>query len=240
MELSAPIYALKRRAKILSRSESIPLHAALDRIAGQEGFATWSLLASTLCSRGPAGDLLRFLKPGDVALLGARPGHGKTLLGLELAARSVKAGSAAWFFTLEWTMADVLRGLQAVGESASTLTEAFNFDDSDQICASYIVSRLAGANSGTIAVIDYLQLLDQKRGNPELAVQVRELRAFARDTGVILVLISQIDRWFDGAATTEKSLPGLNNVRLPNPLDLTLFDKACFMHNGSVQLSNCR
>ena len=35
MKLSAPIYHLKRTAKILSREENIPLHEALDRIAEQ-------------------------------------------------------------------------------------------------------------------------------------------------------------------------------------------------------------
>jgi hypothetical protein len=42
MKLSAPLYHLKRKAKILSRAENIPLHEALDRIARQEGFGGWS------------------------------------------------------------------------------------------------------------------------------------------------------------------------------------------------------
>src|SRR5215470_17176943 len=46
MKLSAPIFILKQQAKALSRSEKIPLHAALDRIANREGFAAWSLLAA--------------------------------------------------------------------------------------------------------------------------------------------------------------------------------------------------
>ena len=46
MKLSAPIYQLKRNAKRLSREEKIPLHEALDRVAAQEGFGGWSLLAA--------------------------------------------------------------------------------------------------------------------------------------------------------------------------------------------------
>ena len=34
-KLSAPIYRLKRKAKLLSREKNIPLHEALDRIAEQ-------------------------------------------------------------------------------------------------------------------------------------------------------------------------------------------------------------
>ncbi len=46
MKLSAPLYHLKRKARLLSRSENIPLHQALDRVARQEGFDGWSLLAA--------------------------------------------------------------------------------------------------------------------------------------------------------------------------------------------------
>ena len=66
-------------------------------------------------------------------------------------------------------------------------------------------------------VVDYLQLLDQKRGDPELMVQVRALQSFARDRGLIIVFISQIDRSYDPSM---KSCPISGDVRLPNPLDL--------------------
>lgn len=83
-------------------------------------------------------------------------------------------------------------------------------------------------------VIDYLQLLDQKRENLALAVQVRVLKAFARDRGLIVVFISQIDRSYDPVA---KPLPGLADVRLPNPLDLSLLNWTCFLNNGAIQVS---
>ena len=85
---------------------------------------------------------------------------------------------------------------------------------------------------GTLVVVDYLQLLDQKRENPELMVQVRALQSFARDRGLIFVFISQIDRSYD---PLKKPCPDLEDVRLPNPLDLSLFTKTCFLNNGEVQ-----
>jgi len=45
MRLTAPVYQLRRKARLLSHDARIPLHEALDRIAAQEGFAGWSLLA---------------------------------------------------------------------------------------------------------------------------------------------------------------------------------------------------
>ena len=49
----------------------------------------------------------------------------------------------------------------------------------------------------------------------------------------LLVFISQIDRSFDPSI---ERCPGLNHVRLPNPLDLKLFNKACFLHNGELEV----
>ncbi|TGR60188.1 DNA helicase, partial [Mesorhizobium sp. M2D.F.Ca.ET.223.01.1.1] len=46
MRLSAPVYYLKRQARLLSRGENVPLHQALDRVAAREGFGSWSLLAA--------------------------------------------------------------------------------------------------------------------------------------------------------------------------------------------------
>jgi hypothetical protein len=235
MKLSVPVYSLKRLAKDLSREKKIPLHAALNRIAQEEGFASWSLLAARLSAQSPAHELRSRLAPGDLVLLGARPNHGKTLMGLELAIHAVQSGGHAWFFSLEWNMGDLLGGLRTLGEDPSAIGERFGFDNSNAICAAHIIDRLAAAASGTVVVIDYLQLLDQKRENPELAVQVRSLKAFARERGLILVFISQIDRSYDPVA---KPLPGLADVRLPNPLDLSLFDWTCFLNNGAIHMSD--
>jgi replicative DNA helicase len=232
MKLSAPIYHLKRKAKLQSRQEDIPLHKALNRIAAQEGFGSWSLLAAKASATAPAGKLFARLAPGDLVLVGARPGQGKTLMSLELAVEAMGSGNRAVFFTLEYTEKDVLDRFRAIGVDRADFADLFEFDCSDAISADYIVKRLAAAPRGTLVVIDYLQLLDQKRENPELNAQVRTLEAFARGSGLIFVFISQIDRSYD---LSTKPCPGLEDVRLPNPLDLKIFSKTCFLNNGEVQ-----
>jgi len=232
MKLSAPIYRLKRKARLLSRRQNIPLHEALDRIAIEEGFGGWSLLSARASEVAPAGRLFARLAPGDLLLVGARPGQGKTLMSLELAVEAMRAGNRSVFFSLEYTEKDILDRFRDIGVDWTQFDRLFEFDSSDTISADYIVSALASAPRGTLVVVDYLQLLDQKRENPDLALQVRTLKSFARDRGLIVVFISQIHRSYDPSL---KQFPDVSDVRLPNPLDLTLFDKTCFLNAGAVR-----
>jgi replicative DNA helicase len=233
MKLSAPIYILKQQARAFSRKEKIPLHTALDRIANREGFGTWSLLAAKLSSDESSATLFSQLHPGGLVLLGARPGQGKTLLSVGLAIECMERGNRAAFFTLDFTQADIARCFGVLNKDVATFRDRFLIDDSDEISADYIVGRLASEPSNMLVVVDYLQLLDQKRDNPSLMDQVVELKRFARERQLIIVCLSQISRSYDPAS---KACPGLTDVRLPNPLDLRLFDKACFLNRGKMQV----
>jgi replicative DNA helicase len=232
MKLSKPVHRLKDEAKRLSRDLRLPLHAALDRVAASEGFARWSLLAARASQPEPAAGILARLQPGDLLLIGARPGQGKTLMGLRLAIEAMRLGRRAFFFTLEYTEREVRERLDRLGADWAALAPLLEIDASDAVSADHIVERLASAASGDVAVIDYLQLLDQRRENPGMGEQVRMLRAFARARGLTIAFLSQIDRRYDPAA---KELPDMEDIRLPNPLDLGLFDKACFLGNGQAR-----
>ncbi|GJL80521.1 MAG: hypothetical protein DHS20C01_01550 [marine bacterium B5-7] len=174
------------------------------------------------------------MNPGDLVLLGARPGHGKTLMSLELVVEAVKSGRRGWFFSLEYNEIDVRNRLKAIDGNSTIFSDRCKFDCSDAISADYIIDQLALSPRGTVVVIDYLQLLDQKRENPELMVQVRTLKRFACDRGLIIVFVSQIDRSYDPSA---RLCPDISDVRLPNPLDLMLFNKTCFLNNGEVRIT---
>ena len=115
-------------------------------------------------------------------------------MGLELAVEAMKAGQRSTFFTLEYTEKEVLDRFRAIGVDRAQFGGLFELDSSDTISADHIARRMATAPRGTVVVVDYLQLLDQKRDNPELMEQVRALKALARDKGLIVMMISQIDR----------------------------------------------
>ncbi|WP_373414819.1 DNA helicase [Ensifer aridi] len=235
MRLSAPIYQLKRRAKLMARDKKIALYEALNRIAREEGFAAWSLLSSQVALNSPSKAVLSRLTNGDMLLLGARPGHGKTLLGLELLLEAAREGRKAVFFTLEYTEKETRERIRSLEGDVNGIGDRLEIVTSDEICADYIMRRLSGSPRGTVAVIDYLQVLDQQRTKPALLDQMFALRDFARKTGIALVFISQIDRSFDPES---KPVPDIRDIRLPNPVDLTFFTKACFLHSGEAQLQD--
>lgn len=64
MKLSAPIYRLKRQAKILARQTDKPLNQTLDTIARQEGYRSWSHLSAKAGAKSVAVRLLDRLQPG--------------------------------------------------------------------------------------------------------------------------------------------------------------------------------
>ncbi len=231
MRLSVPIYQLKRRAKLLARDEKIPLHEAQDRIAREEGFNAWSALSARLAANPTASALLPNLAEGDMLLIAARPGQGKTLMGLRLLLDAARDGRRAVFFTLEYNDQQAMQRIQSLDETAAKHTP--EIVTSGDISADFITQYLSGSPRGTVAVIDYLQILDQQRSKPSLSDQMRVLSKFAQENGVILAFISQIDRFFDPA---RHPLPDLSDVRLPNPIPAGVFSKACFLDAGEARL----
>ncbi len=231
MRISAPIYRLKRDARALARQGGIALSEALDRVARREGFQGWSHL-SARAGQNPARRLLRTLSPADLVLLAARPGQGKTLLATELAALTAAAGSRAFIFSLEETTGTITQRLAGLGRPYPDLKEKLVLDTSDEICADHIVRRLTD-DAPALAVVDYLQLLDQRRSTPPLAEQILTLKDHAVRSGTVFMLISQIDRAFE---TSARSMPVLSDIRLPNPVDLGVFSKTCFLHEGTLQI----
>jgi replicative DNA helicase len=232
MKLSAPIFVLKAQAKEVKKSKSIQLSEALNQIAQREGYVSWSLLQSKAGDTYPktSDEILDYLIPGDLVLIGSRPGLGKTAFALRLLLQAVDEGKRCFFFTLEYSRREVAAKAAEINELIGDNDPKLTFDFSDEISSDYIIQKTKGQlELGSLIAVDYLQLLDQKRSKPELQTQIERLKEFAREQKCILVFISQVDRTFDSSG---KIPPTLKDVRLPNPLDLDIFNKALFFHNG--------
>jgi replicative DNA helicase len=224
---------LKSKARKLRRAEGITLCEALDRVARAEGYPSWSLLV-TRAGRQANDKLLDRVDPGDLVLVGARPGQGKTVWALKLLTEALHQRRPGGFFSLLNDPPNIDALLASVGERISTFSGTLVVDHSDEVCAQYIIETMRPCvTEKSVVVIDHLQLLDQRRRSPELQQQVNELDAFAKQTGAVLVIISQIHSSFD---QQNKRLPTAENVRLPNVLDLSIFDKLMFLHGGRSRL----
>jgi len=202
-------------------------------MARKEGFIAWSQLAFQVSRRGLTGSILPALAEGEMILCGGRPGQGKTLWGMQLLLDAIKEGRRGIFFTLEFTDAEAGQYFRDLSDSACRISIQPEIVTSDDICADLIIRHLEGAERGTVAVVDYLQLLDQCRDKPILSEQMSDLKRFTDLSGVIIAFLSQIDRSY---ASRDKSLPDLEDVRLPNAIDMSVFTKACFLHKGRSRM----
>ncbi len=240
LQLSAPIFVLKSEAKELKRTTGVTLLAALNQIARLEGFSSWSLLLAKAESFRPQTreEILEYINPGDLLLVASRPGQGKTIFTLRLLVQALAQKRKCFFFTLDYTRKEVAARLAAIDETICENHPLLKLDFSDEISAAYIVQKTRRElTPGSLIAIDFLQLLDQRRTKPALQAQVEQLKDFAKEQKCIVILISQIDRAFDQEIDRP---PKLADVRLPNPVDLNLFNKSLLLHKGRVKFAGPR
>lgn len=237
MKLSAPIYRLKSQAKALKQQQNIVLSEALNIVARQQGYASWSLLVSKHKNPLPNHyhEVLDYLNPGDLVLLAARPAVGKVRFAAGLIAQTHKQlRPTSYLFTMVEREQVLQKRISAYFSEPGDSAAYCRIDSSDDICAEYIQSVVGeNFNPGLLVVVDYLQMLDEKRINPPLQQQILTLQQFAKDSGCIIVFICQIDRNIEAR---QDQRPSLDDIRLPNPLDLGLFNKIIFLYRQTEQL----
>lgn len=238
MKLSAPIHVLKAEAQLLKKEKSITNTEALDLIAKREGFDSWSLLQSKKDDMFPKSydEILGFFNPGDIALIGARPSKGKTVFTMGLFVQAIQKKAAKNFcFSLAEVHKDIAKRIAVYDESLGENNVYFELDYSNDISADYIIEKTKKSISkGSLIVIDYLQLLDEKRSNPPLQVQVEKLKNYAKEKECVVIFISQLGRELENRAD---KIPTMNDIRLPNPLELKFFNKIMLLHKEDEKSS---
>jgi len=190
------------------------------------------------------GDLDRYLaglKPGQVVVIAARPGGGKTSLALNLAVHVTREYGPALFFSLEMTRAELADRMLALGSGVPVSrinkgrleTEHIDaiaaqaasdgiaglplwVDDDPTIGADRMLStsrRAVRRHSTRLIVVDYLQLIapENPRDNrtQQVGLLARRMKKLARECGVPLLLLSQLNREVESRSSGEPMLADL-------------------------------
>lgn len=166
-------------------------------------------------------------KPGELIIIAARPGIGKTTLAVNFAINSaLKYGKTVAMFDLEMSSLqvaqrficatgrvpmDMVKGGTKDNNAWATLFETkkllensnIYIDDTTTITPAEILSkcrRLKSQNGLDMVIIDYLQLMKAEKANKdgsrqqEVADLTRSIKLAARELGVPILLLSQLNR----------------------------------------------
>src|SRR5690606_38762536 len=119
-----------------------------------------------------------------------------------------------YFFTLAEVGRDIVGRIAIYDETIGNLNEHLGFiavDYSNEISADYIIEKTkATIEKESVIVIDYLQMLDERRTNPPLQEQVEKLKKYAKETGCIIIFLSQVRREIENQSD---QTPRLEDIR---------------------------
>lgn len=183
--------------------------------------------------------LLRGLKSGQMWVVAARPGVGKTSLGLQIALQAASAGHPSLLFSLEMSSTEL--GIRLLS-NVSGVEITGGMTDAEQHAVALAAKRIsslpividdvpgglgaAELRSRTrravhrrgveLVVVDYLQLMhtaDRKNStrDREVAELSRAVKIMARELGVCVILISQLNRGLEHRANGEPMLSDLRD-----------------------------
>jgi replicative DNA helicase len=175
-------------------------------------------------------DALMSIRPGQLIVVGARPGAGKTVFGMDVARHvGIRLQDPVYFLTLEMTAKDLMKRMIAAEARVNLhsilhhrvdrelLTEddwnrmaaasqriqdsAITIDDASSAGLSRLRSRLRYLKRTTgvrIAVVDYLGIMStsgrQENRQQSIAELTRGLKQIAREVGVPIILLAQLNR----------------------------------------------
>jgi replicative DNA helicase len=175
-------------------------------------------------------DALMSIRPGQLIVVGARPGGGKSTFGMDVARHvGIKLQQPVYFLTLEMSRSELMKRMisaeakvnlhailhhridderlsdydwQRIGQATTRIQEsAITIDDSAGAGLARIRARLRHMKRTTgvrLAVIDYLGILTTsgKRENQQQAIAelTRGLKQIAREIGVPIILLAQLNR----------------------------------------------
>ena len=193
---------------------------------------------------------------GDLVLIGARPGMGKTTFAMNIATNIAKSTKkTVCVFSLEMTTTQLassmlsseafvdsyaIRSGKISGSDYDHLAKAaadlsscdIQIDDTAAITVTQIKAKLRRMKNLGLVVIDYLQLMqgDKKAENRvnEVGERSRGLKLLAKDLGIPVICCAQLSR-APTSRTGENAKPGLSDLRESGQIEQDA-DIVMFLH----------
>ena len=208
--------------------------------------------------------MLQGFKPGELIILAARPGIGKTALALNWAMAVTEYGGSAGIFSLEMPKAQLWERLVAAqagvdlramisGRDSAAFHRVGNakleldqrgiwIEDRSSITAQEILtetdSLIARSSNLRLLVVDYLGLVGggsaKASETQRLAEITRGLKVLAKDRGVPVLLLCQLNREVE---TRANGKPRLSDLRDSGAIEQDA-DVVMFIHRKMTELRN--
>lgn len=179
----------------------------------------------------PCLDQFVSMAPGQLVVVGARTGSGKTAFLCNVACNYARTGKPIVYCTKEMTQEEILprflsnlagRPFRSLGEDAHRFESVVDrIAVEERVEHVSDVETLASRTDAEVVIVDYLQLLTLRGRRPESRVQeleeiTRRLKATAQRTGKVVLCASQLNRDLDtaGRRPTLSDLRGCGSIEM--------------------------
>lgn len=211
---------------------------------------------------GPLDSVITGLNRSDLIILAARPGVGKTSLGLNIARHvSVAAKRTVAFFSLEMGKEQLVSRLLSsealvegtklrsgdlndgdwvkLVEAGDILSKAeIYIDDSPDITVPKMKAKLRRLGKADLVIVDYLQLMSSARHIEnrvnEVSEITRSLKIMAKELNVPVIAMSQLRR---PTERTKDHRPGLSELRDSGSIEQDA-DVVIFLHREAYNATS--
>ena len=204
----------------------------------------------------PIDKLLVGMGAGDMVLVGARPGIGKTSFTMNIATRAARtSGKTVCVFSLEMSAEQLVLRMMAseakvnnmvfrsgrlqeedwkkVAYAVNTLSECnLLIDDTPGMSVTKMKSRLRRVKNLGLVVIDYLQLMQEETRTDNRAQAVGEIsrgiKLMAKEFGVPILTCAQLNR---AVEARKEGVPQLSDLRDSGSIEQDA-DSVMFLHRN--------